>query len=151
MISKRDRTANQRKEFSQKGNDEELRPHILVYMMGHRSHPQTEEYYMSATNSSNQEATEMMTKHFEAVARVISYQATILGGCNGQRDDESWNCIADCERGNGGAPCKDAVFDRQRAEKKQTMLDDIIRQISSTPPDTPRFRALEKERRGLEN
>lgn len=65
MISKRGHRAKQRKELSLKGIDGELRPQLIDFIMGHRFHPRMVEYYMSATSSPKQEATE----NFEAVTR----------------------------------------------------------------------------------
>lgn len=94
-------------------------------------------------------------KRFEAAARkgAISFRATVLGGCmsNGQCDGDCIESIADCAGGDGGTPCQDALFDRQRAEKNEVMLDNIKLQINSTTPGSPRYHALEKEKRGLEN
>ncbi|CAG0955168.1 hypothetical protein ANAEL_00294 [Anaerolineales bacterium] len=92
---------------------------------------------------------------FEAAARrgAISFRATVLGGCmkNGRCDGDCIESIANCAGGDGSAPCLDVLFDRQRAGKNQILLDSIKLQIKSTPPETPRYRALEKEKRGLEN
>lgn len=94
-------------------------------------------------------------KRFEAAARrgTISFRTTVLGGCmsNGQCDGDCIESIADCAGGDGGAPCEHALFDRQRAANNSIVLKNIKLKITSTPPGTPRFRALEKEKRGLEN
>jgi hypothetical protein len=98
---------------------------------------------------------EVDTRRFEAAARrgAISFRMTVLGACMSKRPCEG-DCIesiADCAGGDGGAPCQDALFDRQRADKNKVMLDNVMLQINSTTPDSPRYRALEKEKRGLEN
>lgn len=97
---------------------------------------------------------EESARHFEAAARkgVISFRATVLGGC--MKKACSGDCIesiASCSGGDGKSPCRDVLFDRQRSEQNQIRLDGIKAQLQSAPPDSPRYRAQEQEKRGLEN
>jgi len=98
---------------------------------------------------------EFDAKYFEAAARRgdISFRATVLGACmsKGPCDGDCIESIAGCAGGDGGAPCLDALFDRQRAEPNKVRLDGIMLILNSTMPDTPKYRALEQEKRGLEN
>jgi hypothetical protein len=92
---------------------------------------------------------------FEVAARRgdISFRRTVLGGCM-SKEECNGDCIesiANCAGGNGDPPCKDSLFDRQRAAKNQVVLEGVRLQMASTTPDTPRYRALEQEKRGLEN
>lgn len=83
----------------------------------------------------------------------ISFRRTVLGACmkNGQCDGDCVSFVGDCAGGDGKSPCASVLFDRNRATANQTRLDGVIKQLKSTPPDTPRHRHLEQERRGLEN
>ncbi|UFS72489.1 hypothetical protein LPW11_09910 [Geomonas sp. RF6] len=94
-------------------------------------------------------------KHFEAAARkgTIFYRTTPLGGCmsNGQCDGDCIESIADCAGGDGGPFCKHVLFDRERAKQNANRLEHITLLITSTPLGAPRLRALEQEKRGLEN
>lgn len=92
--------------------------------------------------------------HFEAAARkgVIFFRTTVLGGC--MKKSCSGDCIesiANCSGGNGKSPCRDVLFDQQRSEQNQIRLDGINIQLQSAQPGSPRYRALEQEKRGLEN
>lgn len=93
-------------------------------------------------------------RRFEAAAQkgVIAFRTTVLGGC--MKKTCSGDCItsiADCSGGNGKSPCRDVLFDRQRSEQNQIRLDGIKDQLQSAQPSSPRHRALEQEKRGLEN
>jgi hypothetical protein len=93
-------------------------------------------------------------RRFEAAARkgFLSFRATVLGGC--MKKSCSGDCIesiADCSGGTGKSPCRDVLFDRQRSEQNQIRLDGIKVQLQSAQPSSPRYRALEQEKRGLEN
>lgn len=94
-------------------------------------------------------------QHYEKAARkrLLNFRLTSLGGCmkNGQCDGDCVSSVGDCAGGDGGAPCANVLFDRARAEANQKRLLGVIKQLESTPPDTPRSRFLEQERRGLEN
>ena len=94
-------------------------------------------------------------KHYENAARKhqTNFRLTVLGGCmkNGQCDGDCVSSVGDCSGGDGQAPCVNVLFDRTRAVANQTRLEGIIMQLKITPPDTPRYRFLEQEKRGLEN
>lgn len=98
---------------------------------------------------------EVNARRFEAAARrgAISYRTTVLGACmsKGPCDGDCIESIAGCAGGDGGALCKDALFDRQRAAQNKVRLDGTMLILNSTTPDTPKYCALEKEKRGLEN
>lgn len=94
-------------------------------------------------------------KHYEKAARKhqTNFRLTTLGGCmkNGQCDGDCVSSVGDCAGGDGKAACINVLFDRKRAVANQTRLEGIIKQLENTPPDTPRYRFLEQEKRGLEN
>jgi hypothetical protein len=88
-----------------------------------------------------------------ARAHKINFRVTAVGACmkNGRCDGDGFSALGDCAGGDGRAPCANALFDRNRAEANKTRLAMVIKQIESEKPDTPRYRHLEQERRGLEN
>ncbi len=92
---------------------------------------------------------------YERAARKhhISFRLTPLGGCmkNGQCDGDCVTSIGDCAGGEGQSPCVDVLFDRNRAEANQIRLNGVLKQLESTPLDTPRYHHLKQERCGLEN
>ena len=88
-----------------------------------------------------------------ARAHQINFRVTAVGVCmkNGRCDGDGFSALGDCAGGNGRAPCANALFDRNRVAPNKIRLEMVIKQIESTRPDTPRYRHLEQERRGLEN
>jgi hypothetical protein len=93
--------------------------------------------------------------HYEKAARkhLINFRLTILGGCmkNGPCDGDCVSSVGDCAGGPGESPCANVLFDRNRSDTNQIRLDGVVKQLEMTPPDTPRYRHLEQEKRGLEN
>ncbi len=94
-------------------------------------------------------------QHYEKAARKhqMNFRATALGGCmkNGQCDGDCVSSVGDCAGGDGEAPCINVLFDRSRADANQKRLHGVVKQLEMTPLDTPRYRFLEQEKRGLEN
>lgn len=93
--------------------------------------------------------------HYAKIYRLhqIGGRLTVLGACmkNGPCDGDCVTSVADCAGGDGKAPCANVLFDVMRAAANQKRLDGVNHQLSMTPPDTPRYRHLEQEKRGLEN
>lgn len=98
---------------------------------------------------------EMDVHQFEAAARKgkISFRSTVLGACmkRGKCEGDSIDSIANCSGGDGSAPCRDVLFDRNRTEQNQVRLDGIKQQLEATPQNSPLYRALHQEKLGLEN
>ncbi len=94
-------------------------------------------------------------QHYEKAARkhLTNFRLTVLGGCmkNGQCDGDCISSVGDCAGGEGESPCINVLFDRNRAEANQLRLNGVLKQLEMTPADTPRYRHLEQEKRGLEN
>ena len=94
-------------------------------------------------------------QHYEKAARkhLTNFRLTVLGGCmkNGQCDGDCVSSVGDCAGGDGQAPCVNVLFDCSRAAANKARLEGVIKQLEATPPDTPRHRFLEQEKRGLEN
>lgn len=59
--------------------------------------------------------------------------------------------IARCAGGDGGKPCADVLYDRARAPQIREGLDLIVKEMTQLPESSPRYRALKKERLGMEN
>lgn len=83
----------------------------------------------------------------------ISVRETRLGACvhRGICTYGGIESISRCAGGDGLGPCADALYDRQKESdilKELTVIADQIKQYS---PDSPRYKALEAERKGLEN
>lgn len=94
-------------------------------------------------------------QRYERAARqhLINFRQTVLGGCmkNGQCDGDCVTSVGDCAGGDGKSPCANVLFDITRAPANQIRLEGVIKQLESTQEDTPRYRFLEQEKRGLEN
>jgi hypothetical protein len=94
-------------------------------------------------------------KHYEKVYREhrIGGRLTVLGACmkNGPCDGDCVTSVGDCAGADDKAPCAHVLFDRTRATANQNRLEAVRLQLSQTPPDTPRYRHLLQEVRGLEN
>jgi hypothetical protein len=93
--------------------------------------------------------------HYAKVYRLhqIGGRLTALGAClkNSPCDGDCISSVGDCAGGDGGEPCAHVLFDVKRAPANQKRLEGVNQQLSMTPPDTPRYRHLEQEKRGLEN
>lgn len=119
--------------------------------------PDHKERLLSDSDSSepvNLIAVDKITQYEKAArAHKINFRVTAVGACmkNGRCDGDGFSALGDCAGGDGRAPCANALFDRNRAEANKTRLAMVIKQIESEKPDTPRYRHLEQERRGLEN
>ena len=94
--------------------------------------------------------------HYGKIYRLhkIGGRLTPLGACMNNGPCDGGDCVTsvgDCAGGDGKAPCSTVLFDVQRAEANQKRLDGVTQQLGMTPADTPRYRQLEQEKRGLEN
>lgn len=94
-------------------------------------------------------------KHYAKVYRLhhVGGRLTVLGACmkNGPCDGDCVSSVGDCAGGDGKVPCTHVLFDQTRGSANQTRLEAVTKQLEATPPDTPRYRHLEQEKRGLEN
>lgn len=92
---------------------------------------------------------------YEMAARrgEITFRRTTLGVCmnKGQCDGDCIESVGDCAGGNGKAACAHVLFDPERARINQIRLNGVMAQLTTTTPDTPKFRALAQEKLGLEN
>lgn len=93
--------------------------------------------------------------HYMKIYRLhqIGVRLTALGACmkNGPCEGDCVTSVGHCAGGDNKEPCANVLFDNRRAPANQKRLDGVNQQLSMTPPDTPRYRHLEQEKRGLEN
>jgi len=83
----------------------------------------------------------------------VSYRQNRLGGClkAGVCEYGGIESIARCAGGDGGKPCVDVLYDREKAPQVQESLALIVREVARLPADSPRYKALSQERLGMEN
>jgi hypothetical protein len=98
------------------------------------------------------------TKDFKALAKAgekneVSFRATRLGGCVKRGDCEygGIESIARCAGGDGGKPCRDAIYDAAKKPSAERQAQGIEQRLKDAHPDSPREHALRAELRGLRN
>lgn len=98
------------------------------------------------------------TKDFKALVKAgkqgeISFRETRLGGCtkNGHCEYGGIESVARCAGGDGGGPCREAMFDKLKHSSIEEQLQGIVHLQQATIPDSPRQRALQAEEQGLRN
>lgn len=98
---------------------------------------------------------EVDVKKYEEAAHkhIINFRLTPLGACmnNDKCDGDCVSAVGDCAGGNDNDPCIHVLFDRKRAEANQKRLNGVLDRLKTAPPDSPLYRHLQQERRGLEN
>lgn len=84
---------------------------------------------------------------------VVFFREMRAGGCThrGICEYGGIESISRCTGGDGDGPCADALYDRHKAPEIEHDLMLIEREIASTTPGTPRYKALLTERQGMEN
>lgn len=83
----------------------------------------------------------------------ISFRETRLGGCTktGPCEYGGIESVSRCAGGDGGKPCRDAIFDCEKRESVERQLLNLERQLKNTIENSPRWQALQSEIRGLRN
>ncbi|PXX46933.1 hypothetical protein [Undibacterium pigrum] len=84
----------------------------------------------------------------------IGGRLTALGACmkSGRCDDaDSFSSVASCAGDGDKKPCAHTLFNIERVPANQKRLDAVNHLLSTTQVDTPQYRYLEQEKRGLEN
>ena len=84
----------------------------------------------------------------------IGGRLTAVGACmkTSRCDDgDGFSSVTACAGGNGNNPCAHSLFDVERASTNQKRLDAVNHLLRTTPVDTPWYRSLDQEKRGLEN
>lgn len=98
------------------------------------------------------------TADFDALRRAgrkgeVPFRETRLGGCTkrGHCEYGGIESVARCSGGDGGKPCRDALYDVAKRASAERQLEAIERQIAEAQPDSPRARNLQVEAHGLRN
>lgn len=83
----------------------------------------------------------------------VTFRAVRLGACTKQGACEygGIESVARCGGGDGTRPCADLLFDRTKRSTITDELFDLNKAIESASPGTVRMKALQAERRALEN
>lgn len=83
----------------------------------------------------------------------ISFRETRLGGCTkrGHCDYGGIEAVARCSGGDGGKPCREAIYDKEKRLAAQRALENLEGRIESAKPGSPRKASLESEAQGLRN
>lgn len=83
----------------------------------------------------------------------VSFREHRLGGCMkpGPCDYGGIESVARCGGGDGGKPCVDVLYDRDKASQVLTQLDVVTLQMEQLSAGHPRLAALRTERQAMEN
>ena len=83
----------------------------------------------------------------------VNFRENRLGGCMkpGPCEYGGIESVARCGGGDGGRPCKDVLYDRQKADQVRSQVRGIEAEMSQLAPRHPRHAALDAERIAMEN
>lgn len=83
----------------------------------------------------------------------VSFRETRLGGCTkrGACDYGGIESVARCAGGDGGKPCRDAIYDSKKRLSAERSLAHVEERLNQAQTGSPRARALEAEAQGLRN
>lgn len=83
----------------------------------------------------------------------IAFRENYLGGCmkGGVCEYGGIESIARCAGGDGGKPCRDALYDREKEPQIRADLRRLTEEIKQLPVGSPRYNQRVIERQGLEN
>lgn len=83
----------------------------------------------------------------------ISFRETRLGGCakRGHCDYGGIEAVARCAGGDGGKPCREAVYDRTKRTPLTNHLENVTQTLATVEQGSPRARALQAEAQGIRN
>lgn len=84
---------------------------------------------------------------------LIAFREHRLGGCMkaGICEYGGIESIARCAGGDGGSPCADVLYDRNKELRVRTDIQRVNEEIKVLSPGHPRTKALREERRAMEN
>jgi hypothetical protein len=88
-----------------------------------------------------------------AKAGKVSFREHRLGGCMkpGPCEYGGIESVARCGGGDGGKPCTDVVYDREKAPQVQAQLHRVSAEMENLATEHPRYAALAAERQAMEN
>lgn len=83
----------------------------------------------------------------------VSYRETRLGGClkTGSCEYGGVESVSRCAGGDLGKPCTEAIYDREKETAIRLQLAQINHEMERLPSEQPRYKALDAERRAMEN
>lgn len=83
----------------------------------------------------------------------VNFREHRLGGCMkaGVCEYGGVESVARCAGGDGGKPCSDVIFDRDKEPQVRMDLQRISAEMALLPEDSPRYRSLLADCRGMEN
>ena len=83
----------------------------------------------------------------------VTFRRHRLGGCMkaGACEYGGVESVARCAGGDDGKPCSDILFDKALAPQIRNDIQRIDQEMSRLPNDSPRYRALLLDRKGMEN
>ncbi|MYM21474.1 hypothetical protein GTP46_02285 [Duganella sp. FT135W] len=83
----------------------------------------------------------------------VAWRKTLLGGCTktGSCEYGGIDNIVRCGGGDNKGPCADALFDRERLQRIQRLLQTIDERLEHAEVGSPYQQSLEAQRRSLEN
>lgn len=83
----------------------------------------------------------------------VNYRENRLGGCmkSGYCEYGGIESIARCTGGDGGKPCNDVLYDKEKRSQIQKQLVSIKAEMQKISENHPRYKALDAEKKGMEN
>lgn len=83
----------------------------------------------------------------------VSFREHRLGGCMkiGPCEYGGIESVARCGGGDGGKPCTDVIFDRDKVAQVRAQLNQVAEEMKRVPPAHPRYTALAAEKKAMEN
>ncbi|MYM96873.1 hypothetical protein [Duganella vulcania] len=83
----------------------------------------------------------------------VSFREHRLGGCMKVDvcDYGGVESVSRCAGGDGGKPCRDVAFDREKEPQVRIALQRIAEEMVGLPDNSPRYQALLADRRGMES
>ena len=83
----------------------------------------------------------------------VSFREHRLGGCmkTGPCGYGGVESVARCGGGDGGKPCSDVIYDREKESQVRTQLHRVTAELEQLAQQHPRYTALAAERKAMEN
>lgn len=95
------------------------------------------------------------TKDLIAMAKrgTVAFREHRLGGCMkvGTCEYGGIESVTRCGGGDGGAPCTDVLYDRNKEAQVRADMHKVAELIKLAPAGSPRYNALSQERQAMEN
>lgn len=88
-----------------------------------------------------------------AKAGKVSFREHRLGGCMrpGPCEYGGVESVSRCGGGDGGKPCSDVLYDREKELQVRTQLQQVTAEMEQMVKEHPRYTALATERQAMEN